>query len=361
MRRFIHITLALTLVLSLTACFGPPVDPDTVQESIQVIAMDTAMVISTYGKRSTGAAYASEDLIRNLEAQLSRTEADSAVSRLNEAGTLESGEPAEDLFFLLEAAGEYCRETGGAFDITVAPVAAAWGFAGGTKNRIPGEAELQELLELVDGTAVKTENQTVTLAPGQSIDLGGIAKGYAADKLVDLFREYQIPRAMATLGGNVLAWGDRPDGAPWRVGVQDPARPGEQNAFVGVLNLKNAFAVTSGGYQRYFEEGGKTYHHIIDPATGYPADGDLTSVTVVAKVLRPDAGRAYGPGTMCDALSTALFVMGKEQALNFWSSRKGAFDLVLVTKDQEIYVTGGIAEEFVFDEESGYDHPILVR
>lgn len=363
MRRFISITLALNLLLSLTACFGPPVDPDTVQESIQVIAMDTAMLISTYGKRSTAAAYASEDLIRDLEAQLSRTEEDSEVSRLNAA----DGRPTEvgpDLAALLTAAEEYRADTGGAFDITVAPVVSAWGFTEDS-FRVPAQAELETLLEKVDGSAVRVERTagscTAALAPGQSADLGGIAKGYAADKLADLFREYEIPRAIATLGGNVLAWGDRPDGTAWRVGIQDPARPDEQNGFVGILNLKNSFAVTSGGYQRYFEEDGRTYHHIIDPATGYPADSDLTSVTVVAEVLPPDAEQLYGPGTMCDALSTALFVMGREQALNFWTSRKNAFDLVLVTKDGEIYVTGGIAEDFVFDEESGYAYPVLVK
>ena len=351
MRRLISITLALPLLLSLTACFGPPVDPDTVQESIQVIAMDTAMVISTYGKRSTAAAYASEDLIRELESQLSRTEEESAVFRLNGTGTLELGEKAEDLFPLLEAADRYCRETGGAFDITVAPVVAAWGFAGGAEYRVPGNAELQKLLELVDGTAVKVTDRTAALAPGQSIDLGGIAKGYAADRLTDLFREYEIPRAMATLGGNVLVWGNRPDGTPWRVGVQDPARPQEQNAFVGVLLLENAFAVTSGGYQRYFEESGKTYHHIIDPATGFPADSGLTSVTVVADC----AGDSDLPGTMCDAFSTALFVMGEERALDFWRNWGGnPFELVLVTEDGRVAVTGGLAEKFDFDTESGY-------
>ena len=402
MRRLISITLALPLLLSLTACFGPPVDPDTVQESIQVIAMDTAMVISTYGKRSTAAAYASEDLIRELESQLSRTEEESAVFRLNGTGTLELGEKAEDLFPLLEAADRYCRETGGAFDITVAPVVAAWGFAGGAEYRVPGKAELQpllalverwgrlyeeivadgqcmslkdlavtgrdligagwepgrklgvvlqKLLELVDGTAVKVTDRTAALAPGQSIDLGGIAKGYAADRLTDLFREYEIPRAMATLGGNVLVWGNRPDGTPWRVGVQDPARPQEQNAFVGVLLLENAFAVTSGGYQRYFEESGKTYHHIIDPATGFPADSGLTSVTVVADC----AGDSDLPGTMCDAFSTALFVMGEERALDFWRNWGGnPFELVLVTEDGRVAVTGGLAEKFDFDTESGY-------
>lgn len=355
MRRFISCILAFALPLGLTACFGAPADPDRVQESIQVIAMDTAMFISTYGKRSTAAAYASEDMIRDLEAKLSRTEAESEVARLNSAGG-QRVEVGPELGSLLAAAEEYRAATGGAFDVTVAPVVSAWGFTGDT-FQVPSQEELDGLLKKVDGSAVRVERlgeeaYAVSLSPGQSVDLGGIAKGYAADRLTDVFREYGVPRATAQLGGNVLAWGDRPDGTPWRVGVQDPARPGEQDGYVGILNLKNAYAVTSGGYQRYFEENGKTYHHIIDPATGYPADSGLVSVTVVAAAEE-------GNGTMCDALSTALFVMGKERALDFWRSRGGDFELVLITEDGCVWATGGISERFTFDAESGYEYHVV--
>lgn len=348
MRRFISITLALNLLLSLTACFGPPVDPDTVQESIQVIAMDTAMLISTYGKRSTAAAYASEDLIRDLEAQLSRTEEDSEVSRLNAA----DGRPTEvgpDLAALLTAAEEYRADTGGAFDITVAPVVSAWGFTTDS-FQVPAQSELDRLLPLVDGSAVTVEDRAAALGPGQSIDLGAIAKGYAAGRLCTVFNEYEVPRALADLGGNVLAWGDRPDGTPWRVGIQDPAHPDDKEALVGVLELVDAFAVTSGSYQRYFEQGGTRYHHIIDPATGKPADSGLTSVTVVA-------GTGAGNGAMCDAYSTALFTMGEEKALEFWRSQENGalFSLVLVTEDGRVVVADQIGRfAFTLNEDSGY-------
>ncbi len=365
---------ALFLALLLTGC-GGSADPDTAQESIQVIAMDTAMLITTYGERSPAAAYAAEDVIRDLEAKLSRTMEDSDVSRLNSAG----GQPiaiSQDAFTLLRQA-ERCRiQTGGAFDPTIAPVAAAWGFAGGEEYRVPSQEELAALLPLVDCSAVFTDSQlpegeeyntagqyegeiryTASLAPGQAIDLGGIAKGYAADILVRVFQEYGVPRGLAQLGGNVLAWGDRPGGTPWRVGVQDPAKPGDKNAFAGVLELTDSFAVTSGGYQRYFEQDGKRYHHIIDPATGYPADSGLTSVTVVA-----DAFKTSQPcmGALCDAYSTALFVMGEEKALDFWrgcrdmEAGEPLFQLVLVTEDGRVVVTEGLADCFTLDEASGY-------
>ncbi len=349
MKRFAAYVFLLALLL--TGC-GGPVDPDTAQESIQVLAMDTAMLITTYGERSPAAAYACEDVIRDLEAKLSRTLENSEVFRLNAAGTLEDSEA--ELRTILSQAGYYCQETGGAFDVTVAPVVSAWGFAGGDEYRVPSQEELDRLLELVDGSAVKVNGQTVALGPGQSIDLGAIAKGCAADRILEVLQEYEVPRANISLGGNVLVWGDRPDGTPWRVGIQDPARVGEQNAFAGVLELTDAFAVTSGGYQRYFEQGGKTYHHIIDPATGHPADSGLRSVTVTAPAARKDDWN----GTMCDAFSTALFVMGEEKALEFWRERGagGAFDLVLVTEDGRVLVTEGLADLFTLDETSGYQY-----
>ena len=197
------------------------------------------------------------------------------------------------------------------------------------------------------------------LTPGTQIDLGGIAKGYASDRVAEILKENNIPRATISLGGNVLAWGDRPDGTPWRVGIQDPQNADRADAYAGMLKLENAFAVTSGGYQRFFEADGRTYHHIIDPATGYPADSGLTSVTVVADCDWDEVDGRPGVGTMCDALSTALFVMGEEKALDFWRSGVYDFDLVLVTEDGRVVVTDGIANEFEASEESGYSYEVV--
>ena len=183
------------------------------------------------------------------------------------------------------------------------------------------------------------------------IDLGGIAKGYASDKLEAIFEEHQVEHGMVELGGNILLIGSKPDGTAWRLGVQDPAKPNEA-AYAAIVQLEDAFAVTSGSYQRYFEQDGKTYHHIIDPATGRPADSGLTSVTVVTD-------RGSGSGTMCDALSTALFVMGEEQALEFWRGSDYAFELILVTEDGRVVVTKGLEEALMETKESGYTYEIV--
>lgn len=343
--------LMAALTLGLSGCAMTPADPDEAQESIQVIAMDTVMIFSVYGEKSTHAAYAAEDEVRRLEGLLSRTEPDSDVSRLNAAPAGEEVTVSEDTRTLLEAAQLYSKITDGTFDCTLAPVSSAWGFTEDS-FRVPSRTELNGLLKNVGWDKFHlSEGQSLAAShdEGVEIDLGGIAKGYVTDVIAKILEENNIPRATISLGGNVLVWGDRPDGTPWRIGIQDPARVDVADGYAGFLNLTNAFAVTSGGYQRYFEEDGKTYHHIIDPATGCPADSGLTSVTVVA-----DWEQGESNGTLCDALSTALFVMGEEKALDFWRTSGSGFELVLVTEDGRVVSTDGLTDCFAPDETSGY-------
>lgn len=357
MKRFAAAVLATLMAAGLTGCGWMSVSPDEARESIQVIAMDTVMIFTTYGEKSTHADYLSEDEVRRLESLLSRTDSESVISQLNAAGGL-GVTVGEEVGGLMKAAEEYTLATDGAFDITIAPVVSAWGFTE-EENRVPSQAELDELLTLVGPEHVTLADDSAALTPGTQIDLGGIAKGYVSDRVAEILKENDIPRAVISLGGNVLAWGDRPDGSPWRVGIQDPKNADRADAYAGMLEVKNAFAVTSGGYQRFFEADGKTYHHIIDPATGYPADNGLISVTVVADCDWDEVDGKPGVGTMCDALSTALFVMGEEKALDFWRSGVYDFDLVLVTEDGRVVVTDGIADEFVESEESGYSYEIV--
>ena len=288
--------------------------------------------------------------MRRLDALLSRTSGSSEVSMLNGAGG-EMVPVGAEICTLIQTAGDFTEATGGAFDITIAPVVSAWGFTTDS-YQVPDREALQTLLESVGMEHVHLSGGSARLDPGTMIDLGGIAKGYTADRVAEIFQEHAVPRGKVELGGNILVIGDKPDGTAWRVGVQDPKHPDEADGLVCVLNLTDAFAVTSGSYQRYFEQDGKRYHHIIDPATGCPADSGLTSVTVVADSAR-------GNGTMCDALSTALFVMGEDKALDFWRSGVYDFQLVLVTEDGRVVVTEGLKDGFVEMEESGYTYEFV--
>lgn len=338
MKRFLTGVMALVMMLSLTAC-------EEASAQKQVFAMDTVMTLAAYGESCEEALKEAEIELYRLEALLSRTAETSTVSEINEAAG--AAVPVEDeVAELLQLAKQYSEVTGGAFDVTIAPVVSAWGFTEDA-YRVPEQQELELLLQSVGSEFVDVRDGNVVLAPETRIDLGGIAKGYASDRVAEIFEAHGVERGWISLGGNVMAKGTRPDGEPWKVGVQHPEVLGEES-FVGMVFLENGYAVTSGGYQRYFEENGETYHHIIDPATGYPADSGLLSVTVVA-------GLEGGfNGTMCDALSTALFVMGEEEALAFWRGSDLEFDLILVTEDGRVVVTAGLADRFAEAEGSGY-------
>ena len=352
MKRTLCFLLILSGLLGLSGCGQQEA------ASEQFFAMDTVMQLSAYGKNRNTAVEQAKQTVTALEARLSRTQADSEVSQIN-ANAGQAVRVSEDTAALVRAADTYGAATGGAFDITIAPVVSAWGFT--TDHfQVPDPDALTALLEQVDGSQVRTGSDadgapTVTIGPNQAIDLGGIAKGYASDRVESLFRSLEIPSGLVYLGGNVYAHGSKPDGSAWRVAVQDPASP---DAYAAVLSLQDAYAVTSGGYQRYFEQDGKTYHHIIDPATGYPAQSGLTSVTVVADANGEGLGTAAGHGTLCDALSTALFVMGEEKALEFWRTSDLDFDLVLVTDDGRVVLTEGLAAQYEEVEGSGYTYEL---
>lgn len=341
MRKFCGAVLALML---LSAC-GAGEEKAVSQE---IYAMDTVMQVSAYGQQGGAAVKELETAIREMESELSRTDGKSPVARLN--AQPETPVPmTEEVLDLLETAEGYSRLTGGAFDPTIASVADAWGFTE-KMQQVPTAEALRESLEKVGIERVHVDRDagTVWAEEGTKLDLGGIAKGWASDRAAEIYAAHEVPRGLVDLGGNVLAWGQRPDGAPWRVGVRDPQSEG----IAGVLSIEDSFAITSGGYQRYFEQGGRRYHHIIDPSTGYPAESGLLSVTVVAPVEE-------GRGTLCDALSTALFVLGEERALDLWRQRQEEFQLILLTEDGRAVVTDGLAEAFALEEESGYAQEIV--
>ena len=345
MKRFSILIAALCLCL--TGC-----GKQTTEATAQIFAMDTVMEVAAYGPKAEKAVQETEGQIKALENQLSRTKADSLVSGLNRDGSIRH--LTYDYWNLIARAKEYRDATNGAFDITIAPVMDAWGFTGDS-FRVPERSELDELLKHVNSDEIQIQEEpahSVTLGEGQAIDLGGIAKGYTSDWVEQTFRANGIESGKISLGGNVFVLGGKPDGSDWRVGIKDPRN---ESGLAAILSLRDAYAITSGGYEWYFEENGKTYHHIIDPSTGYPADSGLLSVTVVAADNGPDWAGA-GNGAMCDAFSTALFVMGEEQALDFWRNGGYDFDLVLVTEDDRVVITAGLADRLEEVKDSGYTY-----
>lgn len=290
-------------------------------------AMDTVMSLTAYGENADAALDEAVAEVNRLDRLFSTGRADSEVSRLNAAGRLTV---SEDTAQLLERAVALYEDTGGLFDPTVYPLVELWGFP--TKEyRVPTESEIQELLPLVDGGAVSLAGNEAALAPGQAIDLGGIAKGYASARLAEIFAQHHVTSALIDLGHNIQAVGARPDGTPWRVAVQDPV--GDGGDWAAVVEVTDEAVVTSGGYERFFEENGETYIHIIDPRTGKPAASDLLSVTIVS----PD-------GALADGLSTALYIMGSQDAAQWWAGHSQDFQMVLVKSDHTLIATPGLRD-----------------
>ncbi|MDO5136227.1 MAG: FAD:protein FMN transferase [Eubacteriales bacterium] len=302
------------------------------KQTSTVFAMDTVMDLTIYGNENI--LKEAQDKILELEKQFSVTQEGSEIYRLNHGETVQLSAAALDL---LTQALALCRRTNGALDISVYPLVRAWGFTTG-EYQIPPDNEISSLLEHIDFQALQLEpgQKTLLLPEGMEIDLGSVAKGYTGNVLISLLKERGVTSALFNLGGNVHALGTKPDGSKWRIAIKNPF--GEGTA--GILKIEDQAVVTSGGYERFFEKDGHVYWHILDPATGRPAKNGLVSVTVTAK-----------NGLLCDGLSTALFVMGEEKAIDFWKSSSD-FEMILISEDKRMMVTEGLADSFSLSEDS---------
>ena len=330
------ISAMLSALLFLTGCSAES-SPEPVQGTF--FAMDTVMDFTIYGE--SGLIDQSESLIASLESLVSVTDTGSELYAINQTG---SGTLTGKASSLMEQALEICRRTDGALDLSIYPIVRAWGFTTGS-YQVPDEAEIQALLPLVDYRKIQYDaaDGDVTLPVGMKIDLGSVAKGYAGQLVAQMLREHGVQSALLNLGGNVQTVGAKPDGSPWQIGIKDPQ--GEDAMMV--LSVEDQAVVTSGGYERYFEQDGQTYWHIMDPSTGHPADSGLISVTIVGD-----------EGVVCDGLSTALFVMGLEKAADLWA-QSCDFEAVFVTASGEVYITEGLRDRFALTEQYA-DTPVSV-
>ena len=308
-------------------------------ETTSFFAMDTYMSFTVYGDADL--LENAVQLIRSLEESVSVTDENSTIYAINCTGKgVLSGNSAD----LLDSSLELCRRTDGALDISIYPVVRAWGFTTGS-HQVPDEDTLRSLLPLVDYRRIGYDAATgaVTLPEGMEIDLGSVAKGYAGQLAAQMLRDNGVQSALLNLGGNVQTVGGKPDGSPWKIGIKDPR--GEE--VMMVLRIKDQAVVTSGGYERYFEQDGQTYWHIMDPSTGQPADSGLISVTVVGE-----------DGLVCDALSTALFVMGVERAAALWA-QSDDFEAAFVLSSGKVCITEGLSDHFALTDPYA-DMPIRV-
>lgn len=276
----------------------------TPQAQQTVYAMDTVMDLQVWGADCQQATAQLQDMISQLEADWSVTKETSLISRLNSGGVVLT----EDQHKLLLQVSTMREHTGGLYDPQLYGLCRTWGFYD-QQFRVPTEEEISQAQER------------------KLWDLGGALKGYCGDRAVALMDTLNVEYAILNLGGNIQTYGSKPDGSPWQIGIQNP----DGGDPMGVVSVTGTMAViTSGDYQRSFEADGTTYHHILDPRTGYPARSGLRSVTVISE-----------DGLNADCLSTALFVMGLEDGAQFWREHKD-FEAVFLTDDGTLYATDGV-------------------
>jgi len=304
--------------------------------------MGTIISQKVYGENAKIAAIEVEDEMKRLERLMSFFLESSEVSKLNRAAGQYEVELSDEVLFVLNKAKYYSEICKWSFDITIAPLARLWGIFT-SSEKIPLQEEVNEALKLIGHNYLSINNELKTSKlekSGQCVDLGAIAKGYAADRAIEIYKQHKIESAFVNLGGNVAVLGNKPNGDSFRVGIQNPLL--QRGQCLGAVNAANKTVVTSGDYVRYFEKDNKKYHHILDPRTGYPAESSLISTTIVSK-----------ESIVADALSTAIFILGLEAGIKL-IDRQEDMEAIFITKDKEIYVTKGLKEDFTFFKTDGF-------
>ena len=277
-----------------------------------------------------------------IEATMSVNTLGTLVGSVNEAAGIQPVKVPQDVLDVTLKALHYARLTDRAFDPTIGPVVKLWNI-GLEGERVPEPWEIQEALPLVDAGLVQIDEQASTIylpKEGMLLDLGGIAKGYAADEVGRILAEHNVKAAVIDLGGNVKVVGRKPDGSKWRIGVQNPSD--SRGAYIGIASLgEGATVVTSGIYERYFvDTDGRSYHHIFDTRTGYPVEGDLFSVTVISR-----------SSIDADSLSTAIFAMGLQEGMAL-VEKLDDVGAIFIDSANRIYVSSDISGLFTLTDKS---------
>lgn len=306
--------------------------------------MGTVMMHRAYGSGAANALKAAQEEINRLERLISRFIPDSEISKVNRFAGMECVEVSPETYEVLSEAVRFSEGSQGIFDVTIGPLVHLWD-QGKEEGIPPEEGKIRAILPLVnfrDLQFIPGMRRIGLQKKGESIDLGGIGKGFAGDRVLKMFREYGIKSAFTNLGGNVVTLGRKPDGTPWRVGIQHPRKEG----LIGLLSVESKAVVTSGDYQRFFlDKNGNLQHHILDPRSGYPSESELASVTIV-----------YDSAVSADALSTICFIVGLARGVEILRECPGT-EAILIDKRLQVSITKGLAKSFTAME--GVDVRVL--
>lgn len=344
--KFLPIFSIVLALLLFTSCSKQNSNAEPVANKAMQL-LDTFIIGRAYGDNSKRALDLAFERLKQIDSTMSRYNFESDIYKINENAGKKAVIVSPSTYFVIETAIHYANITNGTFNPVIGKVIDLWGI-GTDHAKVPSKEELNMLLPHLDYDQLELDkhNSAVLLTSDKvSLDLGAIAKGYAADEMKRILQEQGITSASLNLGGNVLVIGSKPNGDSWTIGIQNPLES-ERGKLAATIKVKDTSLVTSGSYERYFEYEGKKYHHIIDPATGYPAENGIISSTIIT----PNSIDA-------DALSTSVYILGKEKGLALIESLPNV-EAVIITEDLHVYTTSGVtsdmltihSEEFIYEK-----------
>ena len=306
----------------------------------ELYVMDTQVTQQVYGTDAEKASEAVNQRLSELEQLLSLYVESSEISKINENAGKTPVKVDTYTFELLKKGRDFSEKSNGLFDITIAPLSTLWGITS-DHPKVPSENEIASALNHVSyqNLILDEDAQTAFLKEeGMAIDLGGIAKGYFCEEIESIYADYDVDSALISIGGNIYTYHTKPDGSPYRLGIRNPLSD-SANDLMGILSSHDEVVATTGTYERYFVQDGVRYHHILDLKTGYPCDSDLISVTVVAK-----------DGALADALSTTLFLAGKEAIASYINHPD--FSVIVIDEENRVYVSPSLADRFTIEDDT---------
>lgn len=337
---FNFIVFILTVLIILSGCSPQTEDPSENKDNRPVV--ETAFLMGTMVKITIYDEVVDKEVLQKVFERISEIEdrmtinektGKSEIIRLNDSAGETYSKLSPDTFYVLKKGKYYSELSGGLFDITIGPLVKLWNI-GNEKAAVPGETEINQKLSLVNYKNLILDEKNLSAQlnkQGMIVDLGGIAKGYAADEAADFLEEAGIEHAIVNLGGNILALNKKPDGSKWRLGLQDPYQP--RGDYMGIVKLDDQSLVSSGTYERYFEVDGKRYHHILNPQTGYPEENSLVSISIITE-----------ESIDADALSTTTFLLGLEKGMEMIEGLEDT-EAIFITDDKKVYISSGINKD----------------
>lgn len=334
--KIVGITILICiLIFSVTGCWANPGNLEPIEKA--EFLMGTLATVKIYDEdKGKGNAAAKEALerLREIENLMSASLENSEIQSINKNAGIAPVNVSEDTFKVIEKGLYYGDLSEGMFDITIGPLVKLWGI--GTENaRIPERSEIEDALKLVNYRDVEIDRDRLEVflkRAGMALDLGGIAKGYAADEAKEILMSRGIKHGIINLGGNIQTLGERYNGGPWNIGIKEPEEPSK--GVLGIVKVIDGTVVSSGDYERYFEKDGKGFHHIMDTGTGYPKEGNIKGVTII-----------NSSSIDADALSTTVFLMGAHRGLELIENLD-AVEAIIITDDRRISITAGAMDAF---------------